>query len=109
MASKRIAVTGFTAAALVVVGALAFQSRSSSGTTHTYYVAADEVVWDYAPTGIDETTGEPLGAEQAFWVERGAHKIGKVYKKAIYREYTDSTFSELKPRPPENVLSVYSR
>jgi len=25
----------------------------------------------------------------------------KVYKKALYREYTDSTFSELKPRPPE--------
>ena len=102
MASKSIVVTGFTAAALVVVGALAFQSSSgSSGTTHTYYVAADEVIWDYAPSGVDETTGRPLGEEQAFWVESGPHKIGKVYKKALYREYTDSTFSELKPRPAQ--------
>jgi len=69
--------------------------------THTYYIAADAVVWDYAPSGMDETTGEPLGEAQAFWIERGPHKIGKVYKKALYREYTDSTFSTLKPRPPE--------
>ncbi len=102
MASKNIVVTGFAATALVVVGALAFQSNASAGgTTHTYYVAADEVVWDYAPSGMDETTGEPLGEAQAFWMESGPHRIGKVYKKALYREYTDSTFSDLKPRPAE--------
>jgi FtsP/CotA-like multicopper oxidase with cupredoxin domain len=31
----------------------------------------------------------------------GAHSIGKVYRKAIYREYTDATFTKLKPRAPE--------
>ena len=102
MVRKNFVVTGFTATALVVVGVFLFETGSGSGgTTHTYYIAADEVTWDYAPSGMDKTTGEPLGEAQAFWVESGPHKIGKVYKKALYREYTDSTFSTLKPRPPE--------
>ena len=29
------------------------------------------------------------------------HKIGKVFKKALYREYTDATFTQLKPRTQE--------
>ncbi len=28
-------------------------------------------------------------------------QIGSVYRKSLYREYTDDTFTELKPRPPE--------
>ncbi len=31
--------------------------------TQTYYIAADEVVWDYAPSGMDRITG--LGAPGA--------------------------------------------
>lgn len=70
-------------------------------TTHTYYIAADEVVWDYAPGGMNRITGEPFGEAEAAWVANGSHRIGRVYKKALYREYTDSTFSALQPRPPE--------
>ena len=29
--------------------------------TRTYYIAADEVAWDYAPSGINEISGEPFG------------------------------------------------
>ena len=36
------------------------------------------------------------------YTESGPHQIGRVYKKAIYREYTDATFSTLKPRAPED-------
>ena len=35
------------------------------------------------------------------YTESGPHHIGRVYKKAIYREYTDASFSTLKPRAPE--------
>jgi hypothetical protein len=35
------------------------------------------------------------------FTERGPHRIGRTYRKAIYREYTDDTFTKLKPRPPE--------
>ena len=70
-------------------------------TTRTYYIAGDEVVWDYAPSGKNIISGEPFGELESHWVERGPTSIGHVYKKAMYREYTDSTFATLKPRPPE--------
>ena len=33
-------------------------STSSAAQTHTYYVAADEVDWDYAPSGVDQMMGD---------------------------------------------------
>lgn len=33
------------------------------------------------------------------FLERGPHRIGRVYKKAMFREYTDDTYSRLAPRP----------
>jgi FtsP/CotA-like multicopper oxidase with cupredoxin domain len=76
-------------------------ATTSSGKVHTYYVAADEVEWDYAPTGINKVTGKPFEGYPKLYVEQGPHRIGKVYRKAIYREYTDETFTTLKPKPPE--------
>ena len=34
--------------------------REPAGKTRTYYVAADEVNWDYAPSGRDEAMGMPF-------------------------------------------------
>ncbi len=39
---------------------------------------------------------------QKAYTEPGPHRIGRVYKKAIYREYTDSSFSKLKERAPDD-------
>lgn len=68
---------------------------SSSGKTHTYYIAADEVMWDYAPKGRN-LTGMPGGQEDDDQVGRRT-----AYLKAVYREYTDDKFKTLKPRTPE--------
>ena len=65
-------------------------------------MAADEVQWDYAPSGRDEAMGMEFDAIAKTFTESGPHQIGRVNKKAIYREYTDATFSKLKPRAPEN-------
>ena len=74
---------------------------SASGKTHTYYVAADEVEWDYAPSGLNKMMGMKFEGYANVFVEQGPHRIGKVYRKAIYREYTDEGFTTLKPRAPE--------
>jgi hephaestin len=74
---------------------------ASAGKTRTYYVAADEVQWDYAPSGRDEAMGMDFDPIAKGYTESGPHQIGRVYKKAIYREYTDGTFSTLKKRSPE--------
>ncbi len=65
----------------------------------TYYLAADEVMWDYAPTGMDQIRGIPIDSAKPSL--RRPNRLGRVYRKAMYREYTDSTFRTLKPRPPE--------
>ena len=35
------------------------------------------------------------------FTKRSSTRIGKVYKKAMYREYTDSTFTKMKERSGE--------
>lgn len=66
----------------------------------TYYIAADEVIWDYAPAGRDLITGKPFDARARMYVSPGKHRVGSRYQKALYREYTDATFTKLKPRDP---------
>jgi FtsP/CotA-like multicopper oxidase with cupredoxin domain len=77
------------------------QVEQTVGVTRVYNIAADEVVWDYAPTGINQITGEPFDDVANVFVQNGPDRIGKEYVKALYREYTDQTFTTLKPRPPQ--------
>jgi len=74
---------------------------TAGGATRTYYIAADEVMWDYAPSGMNQTEGHPFSAFEQQLMEVGPHHIGRKVKKALYREYTDDTFKTLKPRPAE--------
>lgn len=74
---------------------------AAAGTVHTYYVAADEVEWNYTPLGIDRMMGMEFTGYAKVFMERGPHRIGSTYRKALYREYTDETFTKLKPRPAE--------
>ncbi|MGC2473171.1 MAG: multicopper oxidase domain-containing protein [Candidatus Sulfotelmatobacter sp.] len=73
----------------------------SAPKVRTYYVAADEVEWDYAPGGVNKMMGMKFDGYSKVFVERGPHRIGSIYRKALYREYTDETFAHLKPRPAE--------
>jgi FtsP/CotA-like multicopper oxidase with cupredoxin domain len=59
----------------------------------TYYIAAEEVMWDYAPHGRN-LVGTP-------GPENEATGDSTKYRKAVYHEYTDATFTVPKPRPPE--------
>ena len=72
-----------------------------TGKVRTYYIAADEVVWDYIPGDKDIMTGKPFTGIEKLYTEQDSVRIGKRYLKAIYREYTDSTFTVLKKRPAD--------
>jgi manganese oxidase len=76
--------------------------QSVAGKPRIYYVAADEINWDYAPSGRDEAMGHPFDELQKGYTEPGPHRIGRIYKKAVYREYTDDTFTTLKKRDAED-------
>lgn len=69
-----------------------------------YYIAAEETIWDYAPSGTDVFTGEnltTLGSDSRVFFEQGATRIGGSYKKMVYREYTDDSFTNRKQRGPD--------
>jgi manganese oxidase len=76
-------------------------AATSAGKTHNYYVAADEVEWNYAPDGVNKMMGMKFEGYPKVFTEQGPHRIGSVYRKALYREYTDETFTKQKPRAPE--------
>ena len=85
--------------ALVLLAGAASAEPPGAGVTRIYYIAADEVVWDYAPSGANAAEGRPFNAFEKPWMEAGPHVAGRKAKKALYREYTDATFATLKPRP----------
>jgi manganese oxidase len=69
------------------------------GRTRVYYVAADEVDWTYIPARADQAL---TGRKDEF--EKDPASVGTLdpnattYRKAVFREYTDSSFRTLKPR-----------
>ncbi|XP_038564951.1 ferroxidase HEPHL1 [Micropterus salmoides] len=66
-----------------------------------YYVGIIEDSWDYAPSGKNLLNGKDVQNDEhaRVFLERGPHRIGSVYKKAMFRQYTDATYSSLAPRP----------
>ena len=91
----------FCALSVILCAPIAAASAAPQGKTRTYYVAADEVTWNYAPSGRDEAMGMPFDSIDKTFTENGPHRIGSVYKKAVYREYTDGSFATLKKRPAD--------
>uniref|UniRef100_A0A8B9F6D7 ferroxidase n=1 Tax=Amazona collaria TaxID=241587 RepID=A0A8B9F6D7_9PSIT len=65
--------------------------------TRTYYLGIVEEYWDYAPSGKNLITGENLLQDNVY-ATRGANRIGRVYKKAIFRQFTDDTYSQEIPK-----------
>ena len=77
------------------------QAHATRPHTRTYFVAADEIDWNYAPSGANAIAGKPFAGVELLFAGTDADHVGLVYRKAVYREYTDSTFTTLKPRAKE--------
>jgi len=80
-------------ASACIAAAITVAPATAQAAIRTHYIAADEVLWNYAPSGRDLITGNalpPLDPQQLGWA----------YHKLVYREYTDATFTKRVPRPP---------
>jgi manganese oxidase len=87
---------------LVLFGTLAITPAArAEGQTRTYCIAVDEMDWDYTPAGMDQMMGMPFDKNAKMYAESDKHQIGRVYRKAVYREYTDASFTTLKKRAAE--------
>ncbi|XP_077970819.1 ferroxidase HEPHL1-like [Styela clava] len=77
--------------------------ESVGDTIRTYCVTAEEVEWNYAPTGMNMLTQKPIaekGQESHEYFKKGPDRIGGIYIKAVYKEYTDDTFQVEVERDP---------
>lgn len=68
-----------------------------------YFIAAEEVQWNYAPTGMNNFKEVPLTEdhESAVFFEQSDDRIGGTYLKALYIQYTDASFEQRVERGPE--------
>ncbi|MGH0177371.1 UNVERIFIED_CONTAM: hypothetical protein FKN15_075185 [Acipenser sinensis] len=74
------------------------------GSLRTYYIAAEELEWDYSPDRSWELQLHNASMEESYghtFVGKGEDLIGSKYRKVAYREYTNSQFTELKKRSPQ--------
>ncbi|RKP23330.1 Cupredoxin, partial [Syncephalis pseudoplumigaleata] len=70
-------------------------------TIRNYYVAAEEVVWDYAPSNEDRIRGLRFEDSEVARIStvNGPGRIGHKYRKALYYAYTDTTYTQRVARP----------
>ncbi|PCJ32642.1 MAG: copper oxidase [Gammaproteobacteria bacterium] len=99
---SRLKRLGFTALiSSLLMFSLSSNTFAKEGITLTYYIAADEIEWDYAPTGQNKIMGRDFNEDENVFVKQQNNRIGKTYIKSIYREYTDASFKTLKTRTAE--------
>ncbi|KAI5621196.1 coagulation factor V precursor, partial [Silurus asotus] len=55
-----------------------------------YYIAAEEIIWDYAPNLPDNVDRN----FRSTYLKQSSVRIGKKYKKAVFTQYTDESFKE---------------
>ena len=66
-----------------------FSASSCLAATRHYYIAAEDVTWNYAPSGHDLLTATPIRQP---WLKLQ-------WPKTRFIEYTDDTFTIQKPQP----------
>nr|XP_028581903.1 hephaestin-like protein 1 isoform X1 [Podarcis muralis] len=88
-------------AACILTSLIFWHLFLAEAATRTYYLGIVEENWDYAPSGENLITGQNLteDEEAIVYVRRGPNRIGRVYKKAIFKQFTDDTYSQEIPKP----------
>ncbi|MFZ1009621.1 MAG: multicopper oxidase domain-containing protein [Candidatus Sulfotelmatobacter sp.] len=69
---------------------LLFSVSACFAATRHYYIAAEDVTWNYAPSGMDLLTATPV---------RQPWSLKLQWPKTRFIEYTDETFTTTKPQP----------
>lgn len=94
-ARQAICLVLVAAAAAALLPPAAAQGGQQQPSGPTYYIAADQIVWNYAPAGVNLCTGEEFTGDATLWTQLG---VGSNYTKAQYRQYTDASFQTLQPK-----------
>ncbi|XP_012889745.1 PREDICTED: hephaestin [Dipodomys ordii] len=73
----------------------------TDGATRVYYLGIRDVYWNYAPKGRNVITNQPLESDTvaSSFLKSDKNRIGSSYKKTIYKEYRDNTYTEEVAQP----------
>lgn len=71
-----------------------------------YFIAAEEVEWDYAPQNRNLVTGTDFTPEELVFMASDTNRIGHKYIKARYRLYSDNSFSTPLVTKDESELGI---
>ncbi|XP_072029141.1 LOW QUALITY PROTEIN: hephaestin-like protein [Amphiura filiformis] len=76
----------------------------------TFHIAATEIEWDFAPNSFDFIKNVSLLNEESpgnVFVKHEGPFLGSVYKKAVFRQYEDETFTtEVIPEQSQQHLGI---
>ncbi|XP_045394067.1 hephaestin isoform X3 [Lemur catta] len=73
----------------------------TDGTTRVYYLGIRDVQWNYAPKGRNVITNQPLDNDTvaSSFLKSDKNRIGRSYKKTIYKEYRDDSYNDEVAQP----------
>lgn len=53
-----------------------------------YWIKAEEILWNYSPSyPINRMTDKPFGEKELVFLKPGPDRIGRIYRKAVFRSY----------------------
>ncbi|XP_069377584.1 ceruloplasmin isoform X2 [Paralichthys olivaceus] len=72
-----------------------------SGMRREYFLRMEEVLWNYAPSGMNIIHNRTVEADEeaSVFLKRGPQRIGSTYKKAVYKQYSDATYRTQVEKP----------
>ncbi|XP_011821682.1 PREDICTED: hephaestin isoform X3 [Mandrillus leucophaeus] len=73
----------------------------TDGATRVYYLGIQDVQWNYAPKGRNVITNQPLDSDivASSFLKSDKNRIGGIYKKTIYKEYKDDSYTDEVAQP----------
>jgi len=81
-------------------------AAAATGVVRDYYVAAETVLWDFAPNNTNKFAGAPFTEDEQVFVKNGPSRIGHKYYKSLYRRYADASFRTRKATPEDSQLGM---
>ncbi|RMC08180.1 hypothetical protein DUI87_15214 [Hirundo rustica rustica] len=88
----------------------------AGGVIRVYYLGIHEVNWNYAPTGRNVLANQSIAqtllcimmthsaypfefnSQASAFLQSGKDRVGSTYKKSVYKQYTDSTYTTEIPK-----------
>ncbi|GAB5592960.1 hypothetical protein Unana1_07860 [Umbelopsis nana] len=68
--------------------------RPATGVVRKHYIMIEEITWDYSPDKWDYYHNASLSDSPAkLWTSQGKTTIGTEYRKSVYREYSDASYT----------------